>query len=578
MSYAKTSITARGLSLPSIALLGSIAVVAGCCASASDPGNPSANPANTGGTTGVGTGGSSSGGTADPSTCVQGIPITTQIPRMLNRQYGNVVRDLLGVTTIDGKSVADSLVGDFMGAMTAPAWAVYQDVAAKIAAQVMSGPTKAQFISCEPAAAGCLNTTIKTFGRKAFRRALTDEEVASFETLGKVTPAGTPTEVAEATLNAFLVSPSFILIPELNTEVEGTAIKLSQQEMATRLSFLLWGSVPDDALNAAADASQLSTKEQILAQAQRMIAVRAKTGQLVSAFHDDWAQMNNSSAHWYQGDHDPAKYPTYATTAKATYAKEMDAFFEEVAYSNGSFQDLLTSNVAFVNSDNAAIYGLDPSQYTAMLTKVTLSNPDQPRPGFLTRAGFLSSYSDYSSSSPILRGAFIASWLLNTNPGAPDPNAKKATVTGTFTTQRQYVEALTEKMQPCQGCHTVFNGFGYVLEHYDGIGKWQTTDLRGGAIDDTVTTANIGFDGQPAKPISTPVQMMQEIAKSTKAQEAYAKAWVSYAYGRAPNANDQCVVDTLKMSLNGSGYSILALLGDLTQTDSFRLRVRGPNM
>jgi len=578
---AKKSVLPIGGLRSGFALLGSLALLVGCGASASDPSNPGvgSNSA-TGGGAPVGTAGtSSSSGGSDggliEGPCQQGIPITTQIPRMLNRQYGNVVRDILGVTSIDGKSVADSLVGDFTGAMTAPAWEVYNEVAAKIAAQVMSGSSKSMYISCDPATAGCMTATIKSFGRKAFRRALTDEEVASFETLGKVTPAGTPAEVAEATLNAFLVSPSFLLIPELNTEVEGSAIKLSQQEMATRLSFLLWGSVPDDALNAAADAGQLSTKEQILAQAQRMVMDRTKAGALVSAFHDEWAQVNNGSGHWFQGDHDPAKYPLYKSTAKATYAQEMDAFFEEVAYTGGSFQDLLLSPIAFVNADNAAIYGLDPAQYPT-LTKVSL---DQTRPGFLTRAGFLSSYADYDSSSPILRGAFIASWMLNSNPGAPSPDAKKATAMGTFTTQRAYVEALTEKVQPCQGCHTQINPLGYVLENFDGIGKWQTTDLRGGAIDASVTTANVNFgDGQPAKPISSPAQLMQEIAKSTKAQEAYAKAWVSYAYGRAPNANDQCVVDGMKAKLNGSGYSILALMGDLTQSDSFRLRVRGPNM
>ena len=510
--------------------------------------------------------------------CMPGIPVTTQIPRLLNRQYENVVRDLLGVTSLDGAPVSSALIGDFTGPMTAPAWRIYQDVAAKIAAQVMSGTNKARFITCDPAAAGCLNTTIQTFGRKAFRRALSPEEVASFETLSKTTPAGTPAEVAEATLNAFLVSPSFLLIPELNVETElsattqTAAIKLSQQEVATRLSFLLWGSVPDDALNAAADAMQLQTKEQILAQAQRMIQVREKTGPLVSAFHDEWAQMNNSGSHWFKIDHDPVKFPSYNVAAKASYQKELDAFFEEVAYTNGSFQDLLLSNVAFVNKDNAAIYGLDPAQYTADLQKVTL-DAAQPRPGFLTRAGFLSSFSSYDSTSPILRGAFIAAWLLNANPGAPVEGAKDAKVEGTFATQRAYVEALTEKMQPCQGCHTVVNPLGFALENYDALGKWQTTDLRGGAIDATTTTTSLG-DGT-AKQLTSPVQLMQGIADTPKAKELYARAWVSYAFGRNPNANDQCVVDQLQTKLTAGGYSILTLLGDLTQADSFRLRVRG---
>jgi len=542
-----------------------------------------------GGTTGPGGSTAGSGGVEVPftGTCKPGVPVTTQIPLLLNRQYANVVRDLLGVTTVDNAPVANALVGDFTGAMTAPAWEVYKDVGAKIAAQVMASATlKTNFINCDPAMADCLKTTIQTFGRKAFRRALTADEVTAFQSLSSVTPAGTPAEVAEAILNAFLVSPSFLLIPELNTEVADATtgtIKLSQQEVATRLSFLLWGSVPDDALNTAADAKQLSDSGQILAQAQRMIQNRAKTGGFISAFHQDWAQMNNSSAHWFKGAnlHDVKTFPTYTDAGTAANQQEMAAFFEEVAYSNGSFQDLLLSNVAFVNKDNAGLYGLDASKYGAEMTKVTLDSTTNPRPGFLTRAGFLASYSDYTSSSPILRGAFTAIWMLGIGVPAPDPANTKKTLSEKFTTQRAYVEALTQADgTDCKGCHQAFNPIGFVFENYDGIGKWQTKDPLGGDITATTTTATVNFvDGQPPAQISSPVQLMQGIAKAPKAQEMYAQAWVTFATSRRPNENDQCTVDTLKTKLastGGTAYTILSLLGDLTQADSFRLRVRGP--
>lgn len=577
MSYAKISV------LP-VVLLGSLVALGGCGAgTASSPGTPGQGPGGPNGASGgngaTGTGGNGSatpgsGGVPNTGTCVQGIPATTQIPRLLNRQYENVVRDLLGVTSVDGNPVSASLVGDFTGPMTAPAWQLYRQAAEKIATAVLAGTNRTKFITCDPATAGCLKSTIETFGRKAFRRTLSPEEVSSFEKLGKTTPAGTPEQVAEATLEAFLSSPSFLLIPEISTEAEGSAIKLSQQEVATRLSFLLWGSVPDDALNAAADAGQLQNKEQILTQAQRMIGVREKTGPLLAAFHGEWAQMNNGSGHWWKIDHDPAKFPGYAPAAKTSYQKELDAFFQEVAFSGGSFQDLLLSNVAFVNKDNAAIYGLDPAAYGADLSKVSLDSAQNPRPGFLTRAGFLSSYSNYGATSPILRGAFIAVSLLNVNPGAPVEGAKDAKVDGMFATQRAYIEALTEKVQPCQGCHQILNPLGYVLENYDAIGKWQTTDLRGGAIDASVTSATVNLGDGVTLPISSPLQLMQEISKMPKAKELYAKAWVSYAFGRGANDNDQCVVDQLKAKLTGGGYSILSLLGDLTQADSFRLRVR----
>ena len=386
-------------------------------------------------------------------------------------------------------------------------------------------------------------------------------------------PAGTPDEVAETTLFAFLVSPSFLMLPELTTTVDPVTqgIQLSSHEVATRLSLLLWGSVPDDALNAAADADQLQTKEQILTQAQRMIGVREKTGPLLSAFHREWAQMNNGNAHWWKGDHDPATYPLYSADKKPSWQAELDAFFEDVALEGGSFEDLLLSSTAFVNRDNAAIYGLDPAAYGAELTKVQLDAAQ--RPGFMTRAGFLSSYAGYSATSPILRGAFIAVYMLGVNPGPPIPGATMMTVDGDFPTQRAYVEALT-RPNDCAGCHQgIINPPGFVLEGYDGIGKLQTVDPRGGAIDASVTTATVDFGDGNARSISTPLELMQGIADTAKSGQLYAEAWVSYAFGRAPNGNDQCIVDQLNGKLAAGGYSILDLLAELTQADSFRVRV-----
>lgn len=555
-------------------------MAAGCTGSIADSGDDGdtpggSNPGNpTGGSNPTG-GGPGTKPEDNPKVCIPGIPATTQIPRLLNRQYDNTVRDLLGVTLVGSEKKLPSqlLVSDFDGPMTPDAWRIYQDVAAQIAKEVMAGPNKSKFINCDPAASGCLEQTIKTFGRKAFRRPLSAEEVARFLKLGQTEPKGTPEEIAETTLMAFLVSPSFLLLPELTDtpDSSGQGYQLSSHEVATRLSYLLWGSVPDDELNAAADANQLQTKEQILAQAQRMIDVREKTGPLVSAFHGNWVQMENGSAHWWKMDHDPERFPLYSANAKSTYKAELDAFFEDVAFEGGSFDDLFLSNVAFVNRDNAAIYGLDPSGFGSELTKVELDASE--RPGFLTRVGFLSSYSSYRATSPILRGAFISVYMLGVDPGPPLPGAAQMTVDGDFKTERAYVEELT-KGDACKGCHSVVNPPGYVLEGFDSIGKIQTVDPRGGAIDASVTTNVIDFGGGNVKEISSPLQLMQEIAQVQKAKEIYAQAWVSYAYGRNPNANDKCLVDTLNTKLSQGGYSVLDLMADLTQTESFRIRVR----
>lgn len=543
---------------------------------ASSGGSGATGPAATGGTGAASTGatggsGGTSGSGGEP-TCVPGIPATTQIPRLLNRQYDAAVRDLLGVTALDdGQPPSAGLQADFTGPMNAQAWGLYQGVAESIAKAVLSGPNRSKFLSCDPAAAGCLEDTIRTFGRKAFRRPLTDDEVARFMKLGQTTPAGTPEEVAEATLAAFLESPSFLLIPELTQETEGNAIKLSSYEVAARLSFLLWGSVPDDELNAAADADMLQTKEQIMAQAQRMIMDKARTGPMIADFHRvRWALDNGTPiSHWWKISHDDN--PLYSNDLKALYRQEIDDFFQDVVFSGGTFKDLFLSTAAFVNKDTAAIYGLDPAAYGTDLTRVEL-DPDQ-RPGFLTRIGFLSSYAHATSTSPILRGAFITVNMIGLDPGPPAPNAQQVTVTGDFATERDYVVALTSSQSTCKGCHIPYiNPPGFVLEHYDSIGKWQDTDPRGGPID---ATADVSFQfGADPVPITSTRQMMEQIAATPMAKEIYAKAWVSYAYGRDPNDNDQCLVDDLDTRLAQDGYTIANLLTDLTQADSFRLRVR----
>ena len=528
-----------------------------------------------GGATGTGSGG---GPGAPTLTCAPGIPATTQLRRMLNRQYDATVRDLLGVTSVGTGSSAGPpsamLYADFDGPMVPDAWRIYQDVGAAIAKAVMADPTlKANFISCDPAASGCLAQTIQTFGRKAFRRPMTADEVTRFQALGQGTPAGTPAEVAEATLLAFLVSPSFLLLPETTTtpDPSGQGIALSSYEVATRLSYMLWGSIPDAALNGAADNDQLQTKAQILAQAQRMIAVRAKTAPLLSSFHDHWVQMDNAGQHWWKIDHDTTKFPLYSAAAKTAFESEIDSFWAEVAYTGGGFKDLFNSSIGFVNQDNAAIYGLDPAQYGTSLTAVQL-DPAQ-RPGFMTRAGFLSSYSHFTETAPILRGAFITVYMIGVNPGPPIAGATSLQApAGDYKTNREKTDALVNMSAACQVCHPkIINPSGYVLENFDAIGRWQTVDQLGGPIDPTAT---VNFGNGNVQQIDNVQQLMQQIAQVPAAQQTYSQDWVAYAYGRAPNQNDQCVADQLSAKLPGDGYTILDVLADLTQADSFRVRVR----
>jgi hypothetical protein len=362
-------------------------------------------------------------------------------------------------------------------------------------------------------------------------------------------------------------------MPETGTtpDPSGKGFQLSSYEVATRLSYTLWGSVPDATLSTAADNNQLQTKGQILAQAQRMIAVRAKTAPLVSSFHDHWVQMDNAGQHWWKIDHDPAKFPLYTANTKNTLQAELDAFWAEVAYTNGGFKDLFLSNTGFVNQDNAAIYGLDPSQYGTSLTKVQLDSTQ--RPGFITRAGFLSSYSHYTETSPILRGAFISVYMIGVNPGPPIAGATLLQAPpADYKSNRDKVTALVNMSPTCMGCHTtIINPPGFVLENFDAIGKWQTVDQLGDPINPSGT---VNFGNGNVQPIASVQQLMQQLAQVPAAQQTYAQSWVAFGYGRAPNQNDQCIADQVSAKLPQDGYRVLDVLADLTQADSFLSRVR----
>jgi hypothetical protein len=537
----------------------------------------------TGGSVSTGTGGSistGSGGSADIA-CSPGIPPTTQFRRILNTQYDATVKDLLGVTSVtapEGTGVPSSVLNaDFNGPMFSDAWRIYNDVGAAIADQVMASSTlKSNFITCDPAASGCLMQTIQTFGRKAFRRPLTTDEVTRFMALGTGTPTGTPAEVAAATLYAFLVDPSFLYIEETNTTAaalpapSGT-LQLSSYEVAARLSYMIWGTTPDATLSTAADSNQLQTKAQILTQAKRMVGVSAKTASQLSAFHDHWVQMDNSGQHWWHIDHDTSVFPLYSVNDRSAYQAEMNNFFATVAQT-GQYKDLFLSNIAFVNNKTAPIYGLDASKYGTSLTQVQLDATQ--RPGFMTRLGFLSSYSHYSDTSPILRGAFIVIYMLGVNVPPPPPGAAMTPQPpGDYKTNRDKVSALVQMSgTSCVGCHTnVINPSGFVLENFNGIGQWQTTDQLGGPIN---AEATVDFGDGTVQDVTSPLQLMQGIAASPAGQATYAQYWTSFAYGRDPNPQDQCVADQIAASIGAGSYPIVNILSDLTQADAFSMRVR----
>lgn len=504
------------------------------------------------------------------STCEPGVPWTSQIPRLTNAEYERTVYDLLGTPS------PGVLATEQAGAITKSVWDGYRSSADQIASTVMASPQlRANFMNCTPDGDGvdCLRQTITEFGTRAYRRPLTEEEVAGYEALitqrDEITATGSAEEVAQLILATFLKSPSFLWRAELSEAPDSSGgYKLSSYEVASRLSYMLWGSMPDAELFDAAAADALQTKEQVLTQALRMVA-DPKALDVARDFHREYLHLH-ANGRWDSARKDSTVFPAFTDNVVPDMIAETEKLFENVFVSGGTFQDLFTTNKAYVSATTAALYGLpNPEQYGTDLTEVEL----QDRPGFLTRIGFLAAFANQNRTNPIVRGTFITKDVLGVDPGNPDPNVANIPLPSdpSLDTIRKKVDVMTAT-EPCKSCHhNYINPPGFVMEAFDAAGALQTQERDTGAPIDTAAEVYFSKSSDPVS-IEGPGDLMQRIADAPSAQRRYVAKWVGYAYHRELTGPDQCAVDEMATRVAAGGYTLQNLLADLSQTDYFLTR------
>lgn len=562
--------------------------------SPTSPGQPGPGPATPGSPGSPGTPGSpgSPGSPSTPSTagpgtpgtpgapgtlpnCAEGVPKTSQLPRLTAAQYDATIRDLLAITDIEGAPPSSMLAPDSQGSVDQRAWDGYKHAAESIAAKaVVDAGARAKAAPCAATGgdeAACVRQVIRDLGQRAFRRPLTDVELARFEKIytdrALITEGGTFDQALELVIRGLLLSPSFLMRSEISEQLVGSNYALNGYEVASRLSYMLWGSMPDDALFTAAAADKLSTPEGILDEAKRMLA-DPKARARVNQFHEHYAHIGPNTR-WNAIQRDPGIYPLFKESMVPLLAEETRRIFDHVVFElKGSFQELMTTPVAFVNNTTASLYGLDPAKFGAELTKTELD--PAARPGVFTRAGFLTAYSLYNRPSAILRGAFLQKDVLCAALGSPPPNVESTPLpTEGLPTNRLRTDAQTASAE-CASCHHTFiNPTGFAMEAFDAIGVSQTVEKDTGAPIDTVAAVPIG--GELVN-VNGPSDLMKAIAASPAAQACYAKHWVQFAYDRVVTEEDSCTVQTMTSKLTTGGYSVMDLIADLTQSQSFRVR------
>jgi Protein of unknown function (DUF1592)/Protein of unknown function (DUF1588)/Protein of unknown function (DUF1595)/Protein of unknown function (DUF1587)/Protein of unknown function (DUF1585) len=502
-------------------------------------------------------------------------PATTRLARLTHHQYDNTVRDLTGLTLgFAAEFLADPHQAGFdrgldlqVGDVLAKA---YRDAAEKVADTVVSDAAAySRVVGCSPAQGDtCAKTFIAEFGKKAWRRPLTDAEQASLLTLFKLGPdvvdAGDDFQKGvRVTLEALLQSPKFLYRIELSNQVDKGMIKLNGYEVASRLSFMLANTTPDATLLTAAANNQLGTPDLIAAQATRLLQT-PNAHETVRDFHHQWLDLD---IYPNKLTKDPKLYPSVTPDLAPVMQSEVEKFVDAVTFERkAGYASLLTAPFSYVNKTTAALYGVTGS-FSDNLQRVDLNVAE--RAGLLTQVGFLATHAFSGSSSPIHRGVFIQRRLLCNQ--IPDPPANVPSLPpldGTsIKTTRQQVDQHTAN-EPCASCHHTFiNPLGFGLENFDAVGRFRTSE-NGEPIDASGVLAGT----EQRAPFSNGVELSHAIAGAPEAQLCYAKNWFRYTFGRQETDADSCDLSRIAEKLASDQYTALDVLTDLTRTQAFSVR------
>jgi len=576
-----------------IATLLSAGTVAACMGTISDPGGGSA----TMGTASGSSGASSSGGGGD-SLSGSAVPISVTGPaiaesagtlvmrRLTYREYDHIVAELLGDTTSPASGAnpwspdAPANTG-FVSPNSVSSYHVVEynqtaDALVDAAVQALAaGQNTGKFVlpaGCtapsDTQVTGCATQFITTFGLHAYRRPVSTDEQTDLLTLFSTVRKDDSFSFIDsigAVTKAMLQSPNFLYHWELGPTkpVKGAdgLIPLSQWQTASRLATSLWESMPDDTLLTAAQAGQLATPAQIVAQAQRMIA-DPRAAQSLYSFHLQW--LFNMGFHVTDLGTISAKDNSLLTTAAAQGLQTEFTQFISSVYAppgDGTLNTLYTAPYAFVNKDLAAIYGVAGPD--SGFAKVSL-DPTQ-RAGIFTQVAFLAGIQDTIADNPVYRGLAIYTKALCGTMGAPPANVPGVNFTPGGTTRQAYD---AHGSSACaRACHSVFDPPGFAFENYDGIGQYRTTD-NSLPVDASVT---LTLDGA-SQTVADARGLLGLLATSDETQACFTRQWFRYALGRLDSTDDASSVNTAGRTFKTATGDIRELVVGLSTSRTFRYR------
>jgi hypothetical protein len=520
-----------------------------------------------------GGGGTGTGGMPGTNPPTPGDPLaagTMPLRRLTRREYNNTLRDLVGDTANRADAFPADKDSEFLFRRAQVVSSTDAD-ALEGAAEAAAATLAAKITTIAPcvgmAEDACARKFVTDFGLRAYRRPVETDEATrlmALYTTGRTTLGLDYPGTIQLMIEAMLQSPGFLYHWELGNGlpvVEGKVVRLNGYETASRLSYAIWGSMPDAMLFDAAKADALKTADQVQAQARRMLGdMRARD--TVIGFAEEWLNLDQVS----ERPKDTMVYPEWNDALKAAMTGELRSFISNVVFDgDGRFTSLLMGTNSYVNQPLAAIYGVKGITGTNMTPTMLDGNQ---RAGLLTRAGFLAVTGATNGSHPIKRGHKIHERLLClTLPPPPNnvPPAKPPTASGTT---RQHTEE-HDKMPCAIACHSIMDPIGFAFEHYDGIGRYRDQD-NGQPVD---STGSIDLDGGK-KPFTDAKSLSQVLSASTDVAQCFATQWLRYAFKRNDTEADRASLEAVDAAF-ADANSVKDLLVGLVGTRSFRYRTPG---
>jgi hypothetical protein len=521
-----------------------------------------------------GMGSAGSNGVVGPqgSDCSTPRPGAAPVRRMTRAEYNNTVRDLLGDTTkpAQGFALEEEALGfnnNAANLVTSAALAEKYMLAAEGIAERATAAGSST-LGCDPVAMGneaCAKHFIESFGKRAFRRPLTPDESAML--LAQYTAGITDGDFAtgiQMVIETALQSPAFLYRVEMGVAgVAGAAVRLTDWETASRLSYLLWGSMPDEALFTAAEAGKLTAPGDIEAQARRMLD-DAKAHDAVENFHEQWLDYDRVA----NVGKDAATFPDWTAEIGSLMHEETRRFMDDAVFgASGGIDALLTSPATFLNAKLAAFYGVTGPTGEAF-EKVSLDATQ--RAGVLTLGSLLSINAHSNQTSPVHRGKLVRERFLCANIPPPPPNVmvKAPEPDPNSTTRQRFAQHSADAA--CKGCHSLMDPVGFGFENYDGMGRYRTMD-GALAVDASGELTATDVDGT----FTGVVGLAEKLAGSNDVRKCYETQWFRFAYGRGETDSDACSLSAIDTRVQAAGGSIKELLVALTQTDAFLYRPAG---